>query len=144
MVNEATQRKASGAYPVPAASAFTVPVHTGLRRLCHRESKRSPAPTTTTAHPVAAIVQLVPGPVPPPVAGATTGALVVASGMADVMVPVDDAVGVLAVVAVPVGAAEPAWDSQRHPSLSSQVIALPSPATPDIPWSVVRQNSPGS
>ncbi len=34
--------------------------------------------------------------------------------------------------------------SQRHPSLSSQMIALPSPATPDAPWSSSRQYSPGS
>lgn len=34
--------------------------------------------------------------------------------------------------------------SQRHPSLSSHVIALPSPATPDVPSSSVRQYSPGS
>ncbi len=34
--------------------------------------------------------------------------------------------------------------SQRQPSLSSQVIASPSPATPDVPWSASRQYSPGS
>jgi allantoicase len=34
--------------------------------------------------------------------------------------------------------------SQRQPSLSSQIILLPSPATPDAPWSLLRQNSPGS
>jgi hypothetical protein len=34
--------------------------------------------------------------------------------------------------------------SQRQPSLSSQVIASPSPATPETPWSAARQNSPGS
>jgi hypothetical protein len=34
--------------------------------------------------------------------------------------------------------------SQRQPSLSSQTIASPSPATPCIPWSELRQYSPGS
>ena len=34
--------------------------------------------------------------------------------------------------------------SQRQPSLSSQVIAFPSPAIPDAPWSAARQYSPGS
>jgi hypothetical protein len=120
----------------------------------------SPTPTAVRAHPTAASVPLVPGPVPPPVAGAPTGALVVALGIADAaagvlevagalgeadaVASVETPVGVLAVVAVPMAVAELAWGSQRHPSLSSQVITLPSPATPEIPWSVVRQNSPGS
>ena len=34
--------------------------------------------------------------------------------------------------------------SQRHPSLFSQMMDLPSPATPLAPWSEFRQNSPGS
>jgi hypothetical protein len=34
--------------------------------------------------------------------------------------------------------------SQRQPSLFSQVMDLPSPATPLTPWSEFRQNSPGS
>ena len=34
--------------------------------------------------------------------------------------------------------------SQRHPSLSSHLIASPSPATPVTPWSSSRQYSPGS
>src|ERR1700731_1633674 len=41
----------------------------------------------------------------------------------------------------------PAWahaGSQRQPSLSSQTIASPSPATPLTPWSSSRQYSPGS
>jgi hypothetical protein len=81
------------------------PVHTGLRRLRRRERKTSPAPTTMTAPPAAASVPLVPGPVPPPVAGAPAGALVVATGVACVVVSVGAPVGVLGVVAVPVGVA---------------------------------------
>jgi hypothetical protein len=34
--------------------------------------------------------------------------------------------------------------SQRQPLLFSQTIALPSPATPLIPWSALGQYSPGS
>ena len=34
--------------------------------------------------------------------------------------------------------------SQRQPFLYVQLIASPSPATPDMPWSDVRQYSPGS
>jgi hypothetical protein len=34
--------------------------------------------------------------------------------------------------------------SQRQPSLSSQIMRSPSPATPDAPWSLSRQYSPGS
>jgi hypothetical protein len=34
--------------------------------------------------------------------------------------------------------------SQRQPSLSSHSIVSPSPATPVVPWSSSRQNSPGS
>src|SRR6202000_2229228 len=75
-------------------------VHTGLRRLCRRERTRSPAPTTMIAHPAAAVVPLVPGAVPPPVAAAPTGALMVAFGVGDVTVPV----GVLVAVAVLSGA----------------------------------------
>jgi hypothetical protein len=33
--------------------------------------------------------------------------------------------------------------SQRQPSLSLHVIASPPPATPDSPWSLLRQSSPG-
>jgi Phage integrase, N-terminal SAM-like domain len=36
------------------------------------------------------------------------------------------------------------YGSQRHPSLSSQMIFSPSPATPVMPWSSSRQYSPGS
>ena len=34
--------------------------------------------------------------------------------------------------------------SQRQPLLFSQIMRSPSPATPDIPWSLLRQYSPGS
>ena len=47
----------------------------------------SPAPATMTAHPAAASAPLIPGPVPPPVAGAPAGAFVVALVAPDVVVP---------------------------------------------------------
>lgn len=115
------------------------PFHTGLRLLRSRESKRSPAPTTMRAHPMTVSGPLIPGPVPPPVAGAPVGALAVALGVADVVFPVEVAVGVLVLVAVPLGVAvlvevaEPVWGSQRNPLLSSQMIASPLPVTPDMP-----------
>ena len=39
---------------------------------------------------------------------------------------------------------QPHAGSQRQPSLSLQMIASPSPATPVAPWSLSRQYSPGS
>ena len=85
---------------------LTGPVHTGMRRLRRRATKTRLAPAAMTAHPPAASIPLFPGPVPPPVAGAPAGVLVVAPGLADVVVPVGAPVGVLEVVAVPVGAPE--------------------------------------
>ena len=41
------------------------------------------------------------------------------------------------------GVAQPVG-SHLHPSLFSQMMVLPSPATPVASWSLVRQNSPGS
>jgi hypothetical protein len=34
--------------------------------------------------------------------------------------------------------------SQRQPLLFAQIMFSPSPATPDAPWSLLRQNWPGS
>ena len=45
---------------------------------------------------------------------------------------------------VGVGVGADVLGSQRQPSLYSQVIASPSPATPLFPWSESRQYSPGS
>lgn len=133
-----------------------VPACYPLRLLRRREMKTSQPPMAMTAHPAAASVPLFPGPLPPPVAGAPAGALVVAPGLADVVVPA----GVLAVVAVPVGVAELARAAGQisvvavalggvHfsqwsccPPSGSHAIGVPFAATPDSFRSALGQNSP--
>ena len=115
-----------------------------------------------TAHPAAASAPLIPGPLPPPVAGAPTGAPVVTSGVADAVVPVVALVDVLGVVAVPARAAGQtsvpvavlagvAVEVAGVQSLQcggvpfasgSQAIGVPFSATPDMFRSALGQNSP--
>jgi hypothetical protein len=115
-----------------------------------------------TAHPAAASAPLIPGPVPPPVAGAPAGALVVVPGVADVVVPVVALVDVLGLVVVPVGAAVTARVAGQTgvpvavlvagvqssqcgcvPLASgSHAIGVPFAATPDMFRSALGQNSP--
>ena len=119
------------------------------------------------AHPAAASIPLVPGPMPPPVAGAPAGALVVASGVADAVVPVGATVAGLAVVAASVGAAATARAAGQIgvavavlagvavevarvqssqcgccPPSGSHAIGVPFPASPDMFRSALGQNSP--
>jgi|ERR1700722_6881378 len=143
-----------------AAPRLPGPVHTGMRRPRRRATKTRQAPAAMTAHPPAASIPLLPGPVPPPVAGAPAGVLAVAPGLTDVVVSVGAPVGVLEVVAVPVGAPEVAraagqvgvavvvlarvQSSQRGcvPPSDSQAIGVPFKATPDSSRSALGQNSP--
>jgi len=107
---------------------------------------------------------LIPGPLPPPVAGAPTGAPVVTSGVADVVVPLVALVDVLGVVAVPVADAVPARAAGQTSvpagvavevagvqslqcgwvplASGSHAIGVPFAATPDMFRSALGQNSP--
>src|SRR5215470_9961543 len=105
----------------------------------------SPPPASTTAAPVAARARLLPGPVPPPVAGAAVG--VAAAEPPDVTVTligivpfaVDAAVPVG--VAVAVGAVANALDGALKPTRAIAATADNAPAArPDRPiaWMVRR------
>ncbi len=125
-----------------------------LGRLRRRERKTSPAPTAMKAPPEAASVPLIPGPVPPPVAGAPAGPLVVAAvapGVADGVEGVEPAAtatgqtgvvpAVLAGVAVKFTRVQSSQCGCVFPS-GSQAIGVPFAATPDVYRSAVGQNSP--
>src|SRR5215470_11183714 len=91
----------------------------------------SPPPASTTAAPVAARARLLPGPVPPPVAGAAVG--VAAAGPPDVTVTLIGIVPFAVDAPVPVGVAVPV-DGALKPTRAIAARADNAPAArPDRP-----------